>query len=174
MPSTKAAYIQYSPIDWVDNSAPAINAANLNYMDGGVIQAINGVNDLSLEITDIRSDISSLDLEVQNIKDLTEVYGPWVDDLRNRMTDVENRLTQVETAIDTLDDRVTVVEGDISEINLELSTHNDRITTLENLISQMQQDIIDNSQAINSLTCRDVNSPCGDWAFNGTDLTISM
>ena len=181
MPNTKAAYINYSPIDWVDNSAPAINAANLNYMDGGVVQAINAVNDISLEISDIRNDIATLDLTVQNLVDLSEVYGPWVDDLRVRMTDVENRLTQVETAINTLDDRVTVVEGDITEINTELGTHDSRITTLENMISGMQQDIIDNSQgvtnnaaAIAALTCADVNAPCGTWSFNGTDLLIGM
>lgn len=171
----------YNPVDWVNNTAPAINATNLSVSEQGLVNVVASFDDTIVYMGDLEQDIYTLDLKVNNLVNLSDTYGPWVDELRIDVTDLKNRMTQVENAITTLESDIERIEGDISVINTELSQHNDRLTTLENLQSGMAQDIATNAQgitnnayAIAALNCTDVGAPCGTWTFDGANLSIGM
>ncbi len=164
----------YNPVDWVDNTAPAINAANLRISEQGLVNMAASFDDVIIYMGDLEQDIYTIDQKVNNLVQLSQTYGPWVDQLRIDVQNLQDRMTQVENAITTIENDIEKIEGDISTINTELNTHDGRLTTLENLQSQMQQDIIDNAQAISSLTCIDVVAPCGAWAWDGSTLSISL
>ena len=55
------AITEYVPTEWFDNTAPAINAANLNHIEQGIKHAVDGANAIDERVVQIENgDISPL------------------------------------------------------------------------------------------------------------------
>ena len=60
----------YVPTEWFDNTAPAINAANLNKMEMGIKTAHDCINELNTIVQNLQS---QLDSHTHPISDITNL-----------------------------------------------------------------------------------------------------
>lgn len=64
--------INYTRINWQDNTNPALSAENLNTMDAGILQCTTNINSLDTRVSDLRNTVSELTLQdINNFKDNT-------------------------------------------------------------------------------------------------------
>ena len=59
---------EYIPTEWVDNAAPAINAANLNHIELGIKNATDETIRLDGEIIRVDGDLGDLEQRVEIIE----------------------------------------------------------------------------------------------------------
>jgi hypothetical protein len=70
------AISEYIPTQWVDNAAPAINAANLNHIEHGIKNDTDETIRIGGEITRIDNEIADLDTRVIAIEDKPDYVLP--------------------------------------------------------------------------------------------------
>ena len=76
------AYSEYIPTQWVDGSAPAINAANLNHLEQGIKDATDNTIELDGRVQDLET--ADLPWAAREIGGVVRVFkyedgdGKWV------------------------------------------------------------------------------------------------
>ncbi len=129
-------YITYNPTTWVNNTSPAINAANLNNIEQGIARIYDWSEDVTLGFEDINQDIENLDNRIAIIEPKLNQAINDISNLQVTVNDLVSRMSAVENAVELLDDRMGIVEDDISTIN-------NTITLLENRIRSNEDNIVD-------------------------------
>lgn len=76
------AYSEYIPTQWVDGSAPAINAANLNHLEQGIKDATDNTIELDNRVQDLETaDLPWAEREVGGVVRVTrykDSEGRWL------------------------------------------------------------------------------------------------
>lgn len=135
---------EYVPTQWVDGTAPAINALNLNHMEQGIKQVTDGL--IVMESYDMQAILDRLTA----LETRTTTLEIEVDTLQAEMTAVEGKVT-------TLEGKVTTLEGEVNALQVALpNPHTHPIGEVVDLQTQLNR------------------KPNGTWVRSGTTLTIDI
>ncbi len=156
--------LEYVPTQWVDGTAPAINALHLNHIEQGL-----------MEVTDGLIVIESYDM--QDILDrLTALEG--------RCTTLEGRCTTLEGEMTAVEARCTTLEGEVNTLQTEMTAVEGRCTTLEGEVNTLQGEVNTLQLAppahthpigeVVDLQTQLNRKPNGTWVRSGTTLTIDI
>jgi len=101
---------EYVPTQWVDGTAPAINALHLNHLENGVKYATDGL--IALEAYDMQG-------------------------ILDRLTALESRCTTLEGEVNTLQGQVTTLEGEVNALQAAPPSHTHPISQVVDLQTQL-------------------------------------
>ncbi len=139
----------YVPTEWFDNTAPAINAANLNHIEQGILNVTEGLTDLESEISRVDDDITALTLRVtQNENDIIA--------LRTDLTAVTDRVTANELAIENNAALLLSQQAEIDALQTAPPAHTHPIGDIVDLQTQLNR------------------KPNGSWNRSGSTLNIDI
>ncbi|WP_295249228.1 hypothetical protein [Ruminococcus sp.] len=147
---------KYNKIGFVNGSAPALNADNLNHMDEGIEQVTNGAIALEAEVNQLKSDVETNGTNLETVKsEITaargesETLGERLDNLLPDEVDVittdhmrdgsvkTNKIAdETVTASKLSRDLLTLInsvanKADTAEVDTVLATKADKATTLD-------------------------------------------
>ena len=102
---------KYNKIVFVNGSAPALNADNLNHMDEGIEQVTNGAIALETEITTARGDSADLNTRFTADEASIEAVKSEIATARGGQNSLGARLDTVDTNLTNKADKATTLAG---------------------------------------------------------------
>ena len=98
MPQTNAL-APYSPTQWVDGTAPAINATNLNHIENGIKEVSDAV--IALEgydldaildrLTSLEGQVNAIQIDVDALKVAPPVHSHIIGDVSDLQTSLDGK-----------------------------------------------------------------------------------
>lgn len=143
------AYVKlYNRLNWVNNTAPAINARNLNKMD----EAINALDDRTVEMD---GRISKNESDISNLQSRVAASENNTTSLSGRITTAEKNIAANSNLLGETVDRVGTLEYNLKEFkNANAENHADMLERIRELesdtgdietkVSDMEDDIFFN------------------------------
>ncbi len=105
--------VEYVPTQWVDGTAPAINAVHLNHIETGILNVTDDLIVLETQVNDNEADITTLETS---------------------MTAVEGRVTTLEGEVATNTANIAVNAADIVTNAGDIATN---VTNIANLQTEV-------------------------------------
>lgn len=133
---------KYNKIVFVNGSAPALNADNLNHMDEGIEQATDGAIALETEITTARGDSADLNTRFTADEASLETVKSEITTARGSSSSLGIRLNGIDLSVSNKADKSTV-----SQLSARMQTAEKALTGKENNSNKVisRTDITDSS-----------------------------
>lgn len=136
---------KYNKIVFVNGSAPALNADNLNHMDEGIEQATDGAIALETEIATARGDYADLNARFTADEASLEAVKSEITTARGGQSSLGARLNGIDSSVSNKADKSTV-----SQLSARMQTAEKALTGKANATDVASKE--DNSNKVSSKT----------------------